>query len=171
MPNRFIAGNGLILNIAMEHAQHWYILLKKVLLKIGFPPTLVNSLIALFFGNRVCININGHFTKKVDQGRDLRQGDPLSPLLFNLALEPFLRHFLQDASFVGFSFSPLSLDLPPPAPLNVLAYADDVCVFLSFRADFLRMQHHLVAYGQVSNAKVNLSKAEAVFLNGRASPH
>ncbi|KAG1053034.1 hypothetical protein G6F43_004865 [Rhizopus delemar] len=108
---------------------------------------------------------------EVDQGRGLRQGDPLSPLLFNLALEPFLRHILQDASIVGFSFSPLSQDLPPPATLKVLAYPDDVCVFLSSCADFLRIQHRLVAYGQVSNAKVNLSKTEAIFLNGRTSPH
>ncbi|KAG1180285.1 hypothetical protein G6F36_010434 [Rhizopus arrhizus] len=190
MPNQFIAENSLILNIAIEHTQrckrediallldqekaydrvhHSY--LKKVLLKFGFPPTLVNSLIALFFGNRVCININGHFTNEVDQGRGLRQGDPLSPLLFNLVLEPFLRHILQDASIVGFSFSPLSQDLPPPATLKVLAYTDDVCVFLSSRTDFLRPQHHLNAYGQVSNAKVNLSKTETIFLNGRASPH
>ncbi|KAG1049316.1 hypothetical protein G6F43_008349 [Rhizopus delemar] len=190
MPNRFIAENGLILNIAMEHAQRCkqedvallldqekaydrvhLSYLKKVLLKFRFSPTLMSPLIALFFGNRVCININGHFTKEVDQGRGLRQGDPLSPLLSNLALEPFLRYILQDASIVGFSFSPLSQDLPPPATLKVLAYADDVCVFLSSRADFLRIQHHLNAYGQVSNAKANLSKTKAIFLNGRASPH
>ncbi|KAG1546908.1 hypothetical protein G6F46_010348 [Rhizopus delemar] len=147
-------------------------LLRVTLNKISrFPPTLVSSLIALFFDNRVCININGHFTKEVDQGRVLRQGDPLSPLLFNPVLEPFLRHILQDASIVGFSFSPLSQDLPHPATLKVLAYADDVCVFLSSRADFLRLQHHLNSYGQVSNAKVNLSKTEAIFLNGRTSPH
>ncbi|KAG1042538.1 hypothetical protein G6F43_011881 [Rhizopus delemar] len=52
---------------------------------------------------------------------------------------------------------------------RLLAYADDVCVFLSSRDDFFRIQLHLNRYSQVSNAKVNLSKTEAIFLNGIAS--
>ncbi|KAG1047687.1 hypothetical protein G6F43_009880 [Rhizopus delemar] len=138
---------------AYDSVHHFY--LKKVSLKFGLSPTLVNSLIALFFGNRVCININGHFTNEVDQ------------------VAAFVKetHFrLCYASIVGFSFSPLSQDLPPPATLKVLAYTDDVCVFLSSRTDFLRPQHHLNAYGQVSNAKVNLSKTETILLNGRPPP-
>ncbi|KAG1040050.1 hypothetical protein G6F43_012369 [Rhizopus delemar] len=188
MPNRFIAENGLVLNIVMEHArkdnrQEIALLLdqekaydrvhpsylRSVLLKFGFPTVLVNSLIRLFFGNRVRVNINGHLTEEVTQSRGLRQGDPLSPLLFNLALEPFLRHVLQDTSLFGFSFLPLPADPNPPPALKVLAYADDVCVFLSSHADFLRLQHHLQTYGQVSNAKVNLSKTEAIFLSGKSS--
>ncbi|KAG1136003.1 hypothetical protein G6F38_012370 [Rhizopus arrhizus] len=130
---------------------------------------LVNSLVGLFFGNRVRVNINGHFTDEVTQSRGLREGDPLSPLLFNLALEPFLRHVLQHTSLIGFSFLPLPADPNPPPAVKVLAYADDVCVFLSSPTDFLRLQHHLQTYGQVSNAKVNLSKTEAIFLNGKSS--
>ncbi|KAG1325508.1 hypothetical protein G6F62_008512 [Rhizopus arrhizus] len=188
MPNCFIAENGLVLNIIMEHArkdnrQEIALLLdqekaydrvhpsylRSVLLQFGFPMILVNSLVGLFFGNRVRVNINGHFTDEVTQSRGLRQGDPLSPLLFNLALEPFLRHVLQDTSLIGFSFLPVSVDPTPPPALKVLAYADDVCVFLSSPTDFLRLQHHLQTYGQVSIAKVNLSKTEAIFLSGKSS--
>ncbi|KAG0780139.1 hypothetical protein G6F21_012267 [Rhizopus arrhizus] len=156
MPNRFIAENGLMLNIVMEHArkdnrQEIALLLdqekaydrvhpsylRSVLLKFGFPTVLVNSLIGLFFGNRVRVNINGHLRR--------------------------------NTSLFGFSFLPLPADPNPPPALKVLAYADDVCVFLSSPADFLRLQHHLQTYGQVSNAKVNLSKTEAIFLNGKSS--
>ncbi|KAG0809084.1 hypothetical protein G6F20_009055 [Rhizopus arrhizus] len=188
MPNRFIAENGLVLNIIMEHARKdnrqeiallldqekaydWVYpsYLRSVLLQFGFPTVLVNSLIGLFFDNWVRVNINGHFTDEVTQSRSLRQGDPLSPLLFNLALEPFLMHVLQDTSLIGFSFLPVSVDPTPPPALKVLIYADDVSDFLSSSADFLRLQHHLHIYGQVSNAKVNLSKTEAAFLSGKVS--
>jgi hypothetical protein len=189
MPNRFIAENGLVLNIVMEHARRCNrndiallldqekaydrvhpSYLRAVMRKFGFPLVLVNSIIGLFFGNRVRININGHFTNEINQYRGLRQGDPLSPLLFNLALEPLLRHIIQDNSFLGFSFASLSSNIYPPPALKVLAYADDVCVFLSSPEDFVRVQYHLHIYGQVFNAKVNLSKTEAFFLNGYASP-
>jgi hypothetical protein len=189
MPNRFIAENGLVLNVVIEHARRCkrpeIVLLldqgktydrvhpsylKSVLLKFRSPSTLVNSIIGLFFGNRVRININGHFTEEVDQCWGHRQGDLLSPLLFNLAVEPFLRHVLQDTPLVGFSFPALSSTLSLSAALKVLAYADDVCVFLSSQADFIRVQHHLDTYGLVSNARINLSKTEAIFLNDVISP-
>ncbi|EIE76159.1 hypothetical protein RO3G_00863 [Rhizopus delemar RA 99-880] len=149
--------------MVMEHAR------RSGMLKFGFPSVLINSIIGLLFGNRVRININGHFTNEINQCRGLRQGDPLSPLLFNLVLEPFLRHIIQDNAILGFSFIPLSSNIPPPPDLKVLAYADDVCVFLSSPEDFVRVQYHLHLYGQVSDAKVNLLKTEAIFLNGCAS--
>ncbi|KAG1045508.1 hypothetical protein G6F43_011259 [Rhizopus delemar] len=189
MPNRFITESGLVLNMVTEHAR-WCnrndiallldqekaydrvhsSYLRAAMLKLSFLSVLVNSIIGLFFGNRVWININGHFTNEINQYRGLRQGDPLLPLLFNLVLEPFLQHITQYNSFLGFPFAPLSSNIPPPPALKVLAYADDVCVFLSSPEDFVRVQYHLHIYGQVSNAKVNLSKTEAIFLNGYASP-
>ncbi|KAG1340282.1 hypothetical protein G6F62_005477 [Rhizopus arrhizus] len=183
MPNRFIKENGFVLNAVMGHARKdnrqkialfldqekdyhrvHPSYLRSVLPQFGFPTVLVNSLIGLFFDNRVRVNINGHFTDEVTQSCSLRQGDPLSPLLLNLALESFLIHVLQDTSLIGFSFLPASADPTPPP-----AYADDVCDFLSSNADFLRLQQHLHTYGQVSNAKFNLSKTEAIFLSGKSS--
>ncbi|KAG0975382.1 hypothetical protein G6F28_012939 [Rhizopus arrhizus] len=192
--DRFIAENGMILNILMEQAhvqkrpeigllldqEKAYdrvhpMYLRQTMLAFGFPPSLVHSLESLFFGNAVRININGYFTNRIDQRRGLRQGDPLSPLLFNIALEPFLRHILQDSSFQGFRFQVVSnsatttSNIMPP-PLKVLAYADDVCVLLHSTDDYCRLRHHLDRYGSVSNAKVNIHKTEAFSLDGRSYP-
>ncbi|KAG1445361.1 hypothetical protein G6F55_011991 [Rhizopus delemar] len=177
LDDRFITENGMVLNIIMEQAhvqrrpeigllldqEKAYdrvhpMYLRQVMLAFGFPPSLVHSLENLFFENAVRININGHFTNRVDQRRDLRQGDPLSPLLFNIALEPFLRHILQDSFFQGFQFQ------------SVLAYADDVCVLLQSTDDYCRLRHHLDRYGSVSNAKVNIHNTEAFSLDGRSYP-
>ncbi|KAG1281989.1 hypothetical protein G6F66_011268 [Rhizopus arrhizus] len=192
--DRFIAENGMILNILMEQAhvqkrpeiglllaqekaydRVHLMYFRQTMLAFGFPPSLVHSLRNLFFGNAVRININGYFTNRVDQRHGLRQGDPLSSLLFNIALEPFLRHTLQDSSFQGFQFQVVSnsdtttSNIMPP-PLKILVYVDDVCVLLYSTDDYCRLHHHLDRYGSVSNAKVNIHKTEAFSLDGRSYP-
>lgn len=71
------------------------------------------SITTLFFSTAMRVNVNGHFTDPIPQGRALHQGDPFSPILFNLALEPscVLSYLMQP--FVGsslalFKFPPLT---------------------------------------------------------------
>jgi hypothetical protein len=123
---------GLLLDQEKAYDRVHPLYLRQTMLAFGFPPSLVYSLESLFFGNAVRININGYFTNKIDQRHGLQQGDPLSPLLFNIALEPFLRHILQGSSFQGFQFqfvsnSATTTSNTMPPLLKVIAYADDVC--------------------------------------------
>jgi hypothetical protein len=85
MPNRFIAESELVLNMVMEHTRRCNrndiallldqekaydrvhpSYLRAAILKLAFPSILVNSLIGLFFGNRIRININGYFTNEIN---------------------------------------------------------------------------------------------------------
>ncbi|SAL96025.1 hypothetical protein, partial, partial [Absidia glauca] len=68
---------------------------------IGLPKRLVDTLIALFFSTKVHVSINGWLAAPFQQGRGLRQGDPLSPLLFNIAFEPLLRSILCNHAIQG----------------------------------------------------------------------
>lgn len=49
----------------------------------------IHAICSLFFSTSIHININGHIAAPIQQLRGLLQGDPLSPILFNLPLEPF----------------------------------------------------------------------------------
>ena len=133
MPGRFIATNGLLVNMVMEHARRTQrddvallldqetafdrvhpLYLRRTLLRFNFLRSFFDFLMNLFFGNRVRVNVNGYFSKKVTQFWGFRQGNPLSPILFNFALEPFLRHVLQDPSFSGFVFDQTTPPIPRP---------------------------------------------------------
>ena len=61
-----------------------------VLSRFGFPPLVQHAFAATFFNSSTCILDEGHPVGPVHVGCDVRQGDPLAPLLFNLAFKPCL---------------------------------------------------------------------------------
>lgn len=141
--------------------------------RFGFPADWSATITRLFFGTSFCININGFLSTPCQQERGLRQGDPLSPLLFNLVLEPFLRAVQHTPLLPGFSFrlTPTHaegcISWGTPDAVKLLAYADDVLVFLT-RPDQLSILLQLFdLYGQASNARLNRHKTMAISLSGR----
>ncbi|CDH61037.1 hypothetical protein RO3G_01611 [Lichtheimia corymbifera JMRC:FSU:9682] len=214
MPHRLISDNGWLNQVIMTNArkacpskQQVAIFLdqekaydrvhpeylQRVLLHFGFPATLVTSLCKLFFDTRIHVSINGWLGAGFNQRRGLRQGDPLSPLLFNLAFEPMLRS-IWNSRLQGVSFSTISIArhrrptpaiLPvdrhtqspdyvctafnDPAPtVKMLSYADDLEVFLNDPSEGPLLMDLLDQYRRASNAKVNLSKTVMMSLSGQA---
>jgi hypothetical protein len=76
--------------------------LTNVLLKFGFPLKFIDSINRLFFDNQILINVNGFLSNSVPQKRGLRQGDSILPILFNLAIEPFLLPLSNTSNFSGY---------------------------------------------------------------------
>ncbi len=73
-----------------------------------------------------------------------RQGCPLSPLLYVLALEPLLRRLRDEGTSPGF--------------------ADDVTVFVSRRQDIEAVKEAVVEYERIAGAKVNFDKSKVLRL-------
>lgn len=187
--DRFIADNGLLIKLIMAHARSsdssaiGLLLdqekaydrvhpeyLNRVLKHFGFPAGTIQCISNLFFKTNLRLNINGHLSQPVPQLRGLRQGDPLSPILFNLAFGPFLRQVLHDPSFIGYNL-PRSLSAPSTLThtVKVLAYADDVACFLNSPSDLNILNRHLETYSATSNARINFHKTEAFALSGKRS--
>ncbi|CEP19709.1 hypothetical protein [Parasitella parasitica] len=195
MPGRNIADNGLLAQMILEdsaenHAEECGLgllldqqkaydrvnldYLKTVLLHYGFPVLLVNVIYTLFKHNEIVLNINGYLaTQTVRKLRGLKQGDPISCILYNFGLEPLLRSILHDSRFQGFTFHQR---YPQPSqttmPIKLLSYADDTLVFLRDTDDLRFLVEHLNAYSEASNAKINFHKTRAISLSGvDITPH
>lgn len=78
--------------------------------------------------------MNGFMADNVQQRRGLRQGNTLSPVFINFALEPLLLQILNDNSIRGYlvsaQVSQRSIQSVCTQPIKLLAYADDFLVFV-----------------------------------------
>jgi hypothetical protein len=126
---------GVILKLDFEKAYDkvsWNFL-EEVLHRKGFPELWINWINQAVRGGRVCIDLNGERGVFFRSFKGLRQGDPLSPLLFNIIADA-LSAMLTRASEAG-----LIQGVVPHliySGLTHLQYADDTVIFQSslFRA-------------------------------------
>lgn len=121
--------NGLIFKLDFEKAfdsVDWDFLLH-LMRVMNFGPRWVKWIEDILRSSRISILVNGSPTKEFSPERGVRQGDPLSPLLFNLVGE-VLHLMLDKASelgiFQGLSFSQNGVTL------SHLQYTDDTVIFL-----------------------------------------
>ena len=97
----------------------WAYLLE-VLAILGFGARWINWIAALLASSSSRVLMNGKPGRRITHLRGLRQGDPLSPMLFILAIDPFQR-IIERVIQSGI----LSQIVPRPATLNCSLYADD----------------------------------------------
>ncbi|MGL5102459.1 MAG: reverse transcriptase domain-containing protein, partial [Plesiomonas sp.] len=87
--------------------------------------------------------------------RGIRQGCPLSGMLYAIAIEPLLRRLRQ--GLTGLTFATAE-------NVRLSAYADDVTVFIRGQDDIQVLKEQLALYERASSAKVNWSKCEGLLL-------
>ncbi|KAG2192332.1 hypothetical protein INT46_008858, partial [Mucor plumbeus] len=106
------------------------------------------------------------------QRRGIRQGDSISPVLFSLAIEPFLLSVINNPYISGYSLQQVKPAKKTentwvsPSPVKVLAYADNVLTFVKSHKELLELQEKLRVYNKASNAGINYDKSVAFPLHG-----
>jgi hypothetical protein len=112
---------------------------------------------------RFLVLVNGTPSGFFSSSRDLRQGDPLSPLLFVIVIEALSKLFsitIQRGFLSGFSVGSGSNGV---INISHMLFADDTLVFCGANPDHLIYLHMLLlSFEAVSGLKINLDKSVLV---------
>ena len=147
---------------AFDRVSHQYLF--EVLRKMGFPAGFVARVGLLYSAIRSRILVNGFVSNAVDVRCGVRQGCPLSPLLFICAIEPLAQVLRRDARITG-------LGIPGSGGQEVRCalYMDDVTVLCTDAPSLDRTVDRTVWFGEASGARLNADKCD-LKLYGRWTP-
>ncbi|XP_026384679.1 uncharacterized protein LOC113280244 [Papaver somniferum] len=127
---------------------------------MGFGTKLCKWLRFCYSTSTFSVLINGSPFGYFSSSRGVRQGCPVSPLLFNIAMEGFSRYMDRASNlrlFSGFSVSPTGITV------NHLHYADDTIFFLdSSRDELQNLFSALRCFEYTAGLKVNNSKTRLI---------
>jgi hypothetical protein len=156
---------GILLKLDFEKAYdrvNWDFL-SEVLHAKGFDPGVVHRLNQLVRNGKTAISINGEIGPFFRNQRGVRQGDPLSPLLFNFVVEA-LSTMLARANAAGH----ISGVVPHliPGGLTHLQYADDTLILIQYEEQqLINLKFVLLCFEEMSGLKINYLKSEVIVLN------
>ena len=154
----YMEEDGVIVALDQEKAydkiDHGYLL--HVLQCFNLPELFINTIQSLYSDAHTAAMVNGELSPHFWVTRGVRQGDPLSCLLFDLAIEPLACMLHSSPNLKGFTI--------PGVPQRVVVnlYTDDTTVYLCETDSYTDLQRILSRWCLASGARFNLEKTEIV---------
>ena len=141
--------------------------MRSTLSTMGFGPSFISWI--NLFNNRVqsAVNVNGYLSPFFSLSRGVRQGWPLSPLLYVLVSEVLALNIHCNPRISGLSLP----DSPPVSPIS--QYPDDTSVIVSSDDAIKATFETYDLYEKASGSKLNRSKSKGLWLGswrGRTNP-
>ncbi|CAH9086471.1 unnamed protein product [Cuscuta europaea] len=131
-------------------------------LGLGFPEKFIAWIMECVTTASFSVSLNGLLYRFFKGKRGIRQGDPMSPLLFVMCLEYFSRMLTFRTKGPNFNFHPQCASLG----ISHIAYADDLILFS--RGDTFSIEilvNALKEFGDASGLMVNHDKSN-IFMGG-----
>ncbi|XP_078173283.1 uncharacterized protein LOC144567103 [Carex rostrata] len=135
--------------------------LKLIMAARGFPPRWIRWMAEIRSTSTSTVRINGMNSAPFKHRRGLRQGDPLSPMLFDLAVDVFQCMINATNQLLQ---APLSNRIPEP--ILALQYADDTAVLMNAEITTLvSFKLILRLFSMISGLQVNFQKSTFIPIN------
>ena len=154
--------SGLLVAIDFEKAFDTlnFNFLIRTLHNFNFGPSFIHWIRVLYKNVSSCVMNNGFATAPFSLSRGVRQGDPLSPYLFIMALETLAIQIRSDSKIQGFKIGDEIVKLS--------LFADDMTCFLRDSNEYAALFHILESFGNQSGLQVNHEKTEILALGNSA---
>ena len=150
---------------AYDRVNHGF--LQKVLAQLGLPPCLRDLVTMLYADNLITIRVNGVDGTPFGPKNGVKQGCPLSTLLYLLAFQPFL-------SRLNLNQRITKIPIPNSAPYDLAsapcippanAFADDLTIALRNNAEIEPAREEITIYEKGSNALLSWPKTYITTVN------
>lgn len=136
--------------------------LQRVLVGLWFPNVYVHWIMTCVSTVRYSVVLNGELEGYIEGARGIRQGDPLSPFLFVIAMEYFSHLFGQLKEHSDFSFHPKCKQIN----LIHLCFTDDLMIFCRGDEHAIRKVRSTIdQFGEMSGLLMNAEKSE-IYIGG-----
>ena len=125
----------------------------------GFGEVFINNIKTLLKNRESCVRNGGHMSNKFQMERGVRQGCPISPLLFILTSELLAKHIRKDNNIKG---------IPIPGknyPIKIKMYADDTTFFLRDNIDYREVLSKIKSFSQCTGLNLNKNKSFAMVMS------
>lgn len=137
----------LDLRRAFDQVQHTFVW--ETMHVFGFPEQLISTLKKLYSQAQSRLLINGHQSGPISIKSSVRQGCPMSMILFVISIEPLIRAVA--SRLTGLQVGNDSF--------SVRAFADDISVLINTEEEEQCVQIEHQKYSLVSGSEINLSKS------------
>jgi hypothetical protein len=135
----------------------------KILTKAKIPPEFIKWVSLLYTNPLAAVIINGKCGKKNRVGRGVRQGCPLSPLLFALCVEPLACAIRQNEAITGLYIKSLT----DKTPVKISLFADDTTLFLKNKNEIDIAFTIINEFGLASGMQLNETKTIGLWLGNK----
>ena len=134
--------------------------MRSTLCTMGFGPSFISWVDLFYHRVQSAVNVNGYLSSFFSLSRGVRQGCPLSPLLYVLVSEVLAVNIRCNPRISG-------LCLPGAFPLSPISqYADDTSLILSSDDAIVAAFESYALFEQASGSKLNQSKSKGLWLGG-----
>ena len=139
---------------AYNKIRHNY--LWKIMNAFNLPQPFIQTVHVLYSNTQTKVVINGVMSEPYQVKRGVRQGDPLSCPLFDLAIEPLACMIRNDPNIKGITIPGIK------EAIKIKLFADDTSIFLNKDDSLDHLQTILNRWCELSGTRFNIEKTEII---------